>query len=131
MLTLEQTTLFYHNFAFRTFDKTSAGVIKSWAADVQSPTFAGRVPARSSKVSSSTLVSKASRSKPVELVLSESKPVQKSTKTPLSEPLRLIDTSDEDYLAGRPSRSNIKMVSDKHDYSTKRYNIFITDARQS
>lgn len=115
MLVLEQTTLFYYNFPFRTFDKPSAGVIKSWAADVRPPITA---PARTSKSGSATLVSKSSRAKvPVELV--PSKPVQQPTKNrkPISQPLRLIDTSDEEFLAGRPSNNRGGTVSHQRNPS--------------
>jgi hypothetical protein len=111
MLILEQTTLFYYNFPFRTFDKASGGVIKSWANDVRPPITA---PARTSKTGSTTLVSNSSRAKvPVELVVS--KPVQQPSKTrkPISEPLRLIDTSNEEYLAGCPSRNKGGTVSNE------------------
>jgi hypothetical protein len=44
------------------------------------------------------------------------KPVQKTKAGKfISEPLRLVDTSDEEYLVGRPSRNKGGMVSDKHD----------------
>jgi hypothetical protein len=34
MFLLEQTTLFYHNLAFRSFDKSSTGLVNNWVAQI-------------------------------------------------------------------------------------------------
>jgi hypothetical protein len=101
MLRLEPTTLFYYNLTFRSFDKANqAGLINDWVADI-APGKVGKSKAtgsvRSATTKSSTLVSTTNKGK-------SKVPARKSKLKPLSEPLRLITTSDEEWLRSGPKQ---------------------------
>jgi hypothetical protein len=116
MLQLEPTTLFYYNLTFRSFDKSVNGFIDNWASDLPPP---GSATGRS-KVSKSAITGKISTSRystPTSAAAAKGKAKVKakvlstagkseSRLKPISEPLRLLDTSDEEYLRGDKQTKN-------------------------
>jgi hypothetical protein len=126
MFQLEPTTLFYYNFSSSAFDKSSAGLIDNWAASVKSvrSTSSGSIQAGSgsrvpvaqagSKKSESTLVS--SKATKVNAQIRKSK-----NRKPISEPLALVDISDEEWLNGKDSAVSTQA---KHSVSTSQFIVY-------
>jgi hypothetical protein len=87
---LETTTLFYYDLTFRSFDKSSAGIIRNWATQV--------LPRE--KNSNASKCSLYTTAKSSTLVSKNVKPVKGILK-PLSEPLELISPSDDEWLGSK------------------------------
>jgi hypothetical protein len=108
MLQLEPTTLYYYNLTLRSFDKSVDGFINNWASDLPLPD--------GTKSKSKSVISKLSTAKSSTLARAsaasakgKAKIVSKSKVKPSFEPLRLINTSDEEYLRGdnKPSKNSV------------------------
>jgi hypothetical protein len=101
-LLLEATTLFYYDLSCRAYDKSSSGIIDNWFSKVETSVDGGK--SGNGSTLSSTLVStkvkgKLPPTKTRRLPTLEAIPVFKPVKRPTkSEPLRLITTSDEEWL---------------------------------